>query len=140
MKVINSYKFDILKKVWLSKDQFLSTEEMTKMLNHCCKHHDVPDEEQPSRQVDENVIPPITDPFGESWRQPDRAKILIDRDVAVMSEESFEQLFNYETSVPTGVYVGKMWRRGRILCWYDLSDKGKKFCSTKIKRIITYAV
>lgn len=56
-------------------------------------------------------IPPITDPMGKYWKQPDRREILIDETHAVMSQRTFEQLATYSASFPTGVYEGKMWKR-----------------------------
>ncbi len=58
-------------------------------------------------------IPPITDPMGRHWSQPDRQSILIDATHAVMSRQTFESLAEYSCSTPTGVYVGKMWRQHR---------------------------
>lgn len=58
-----------------------------------------------------NTIPPITDPLGKYWDQPDTSKILVDDTHAVMSQATFEQLAEYSTTNPSGVYHGKMWRR-----------------------------
>jgi hypothetical protein len=55
-------------------------------------------------------IPPITDPMGKGWRQPNRFDIEIDSTHAVMSRKTFEQLSEYSCSTPSGVYPGKMWR------------------------------
>jgi len=60
-----------------------------------------------------NVIPPITEPMGKYWKQPDPSKILIDDTHAVMDEKTFLMLHDYSYSNPTGVYPGKMWRYGR---------------------------
>ncbi len=56
-------------------------------------------------------IPPITDPMGKYWKQPDRREILIDESHAVMTRGSFDQLQEYSASFPSGVYEGKMWKR-----------------------------
>jgi hypothetical protein len=73
-----------------------------------------------------NSIPPITDPDGRYWTQPDRDGILIDDKYACMSEGDFDLLKNYSLSTPTGTYVGKMWKmhhNGKwYLRWYDSLD------------------
>jgi hypothetical protein len=85
------------------------------------------------------MIPPITDPLGASWKQPKRENILIDGTHAVMSVGDFNSLLEYSSSIPSGVYPGKMWRRndglldrqylanGRVpvwlLCWYAESKR-----------------
>lgn len=68
-------------------------------------------------------VPEITDPLGKGWRQPKLEDIEFSLSHAHMSQESFNQLYNYELSIPSGVYDGKMWRsrdrRGRpLLMWY----------------------
>lgn len=98
---------------------------------------------------DKNVIPEITDPHGSSWRQPDRAEILIDDTHALMSEESFNKLAEYSMSQPSGVYPGKMWRRNQnvfkpnapkrwVLCWYgaEFEDGGEKYVSNNYRKIL----
>ena len=72
-----------------------------------------------------HAIPPITDPMGRFWDQPDRGEILVDDRHAVMTRATFDALADYSSSVPTGVYAGKMWRRRRwigkdewLLCWF----------------------
>lgn len=57
------------------------------------------------------VIPPITDPLGRSWDQPDRRLILIDDTHALMTRDTFDALAEYSCSYPSGVYPGKMWKR-----------------------------
>ena len=73
-------------------------------------------------------IPVITDPLGKHWDQPEIAKIeLRIGGVAIMSKESFDQLAQYDCSIPSGKYEGKMWKRsvenGHQLCWYSNSKK-----------------
>ena len=70
-------------------------------------------------------IPPITDPLGKYWDQPPRTNILVDDKHAVMARADFGELGEYSHSIPTGVYVGKMWKAkgpdGRWwLRWYDI--------------------
>ncbi len=60
--------------------------------------------------ADKNAIPPITDPMGKYWRQPDRHAILLDDTHAIMPQHVFDSLSEYNCSMPTGVYPGKMWK------------------------------
>jgi hypothetical protein len=95
-----------------------------------------------------DLIPPITDPQGRYWEQPDSGQILVDDKVAMMTEAVFLKLPNYSCSNPTGVYPGKMWRRaaryGRqevydkwYLCWYGLhATDPENYCTTKCREII----
>ena len=68
-------------------------------------------------------IPPITDPLGKYWEQPEQAEISLSLSHAHMSAETWRKLKHYQSSIPSGTYDGKMWKkqdwRGRwILCWY----------------------
>ena len=64
-------------------------------------------------------IPECIHPLSKYWDQPKNTEIEIDDSHALMSEESFRELPEYSLSVPTGVYVGKMWKsRGRNDEWY----------------------
>lgn len=70
------------------------------------------------------TIPPITDPLGLYWEQPSREAILIDERNAIMASADWKRLHQYDCSVPSGTYIGKMWgcttRTGeRLLRWYD---------------------
>jgi hypothetical protein len=78
----------------------------------------------------DTIIPPIIHPLGSAWRQPSRENILIDDIHALMSKEDFDLLHNYETSIPSGVYEGKVWRNGMCLLWWDacLTDLNKCTC------------
>ena len=105
--------------------------------------------------IDECPVPPITDPMGRGWEQPDRLKMVFDSKTVIMSREDFNKLYEYSTSNPTGCYLGKMWKRQNYniikgdddedvikwlhtwkLCWFDLSSKGDKWCSTETREII----
>lgn len=73
------------------------------------------------------MLPAMTDPLGKHWRQ---AKDLRDRVTlydthAAIGESDWQSLSNYETSSPSGVYAGKVWRRGPLLCWYGEVNDGK---------------
>lgn len=91
-----------------------------------------------------NLIPPMTDPQGRYWDQPPTEDILIDDTHAVMNRKTFEQLEEYNCTLPTGVYPGKMWRYNgmayhnyphHLLRWYDHSTIGPGYCSNE-QRII----
>ena len=71
---------------------------------------------------DGHAIPPMTHELSRHWRQPNRDEILIDDTHAVMSAATWEKLARYDTSTPSGVYEGKMWRRRGMLCWFGFSD------------------
>lgn len=64
-----------------------------------------------------NTIPPITDPMGRSWRQPPTSSVVLDDTHALMSRSTFDELPEYSSSYPTGVYPGKMWKAGFPGCW-----------------------
>lgn len=97
-----------------------------------------------------NAIPPMTDPLGKYWEQPDPAGILLDDMHALMTERTFLSLKDYSCSTPSGVYPGKMWRRhdgshnqafiragGKptwLLCWYGPVVNGK--CSVNTREVL----
>jgi hypothetical protein len=97
-------------------------------------------------------IPAMTDPLGRHWEQPRRQDIEIDRDHAIMTRATFDQLPAYNATSPSGVYPGKMWRRfngaadlaflrrgGRpewCLCWYGPSARGPEWCTTHMRTIL----
>lgn len=93
--------------------------------------------------IDENVIPPITDPMGKYWEQPDPSKILVDDKHALMDEATFLKIHDYSYSQPSGVYAGKMWRCGRPtswghrwwLKWFGLHED-PTLCSGHVREII----
>lgn len=98
--------------------------------------------------ITEHVIPPITEPMGRHWRQPDRRRITIDATHALLTQSDFELLGEYSCSTPTGVYPGKMWKRDNNayrtprrdpewwLVWFGLSSKGDDWCSNNYRRIL----
>lgn len=75
--------------------------------------------------LDENVIPPMTHPWGQHWEQPAPKNIVVDDKFAAMSKKDFDRLPDYTCSEPTGKYNGKMWKGEFIvskekkwyLCW-----------------------
>lgn len=58
----------------------------------------------------DNIIPPMTHPYGMCWQQPPTYLILIDDTHAVMSRLDFEILMDYTRSQPSALYNGKMWK------------------------------
>lgn len=98
------------------------------------------------------VIPPISDSMGRNWEQPRRDEILMDSEHAAMTKPAFEKLAEYSATYPSGVYIGKMWKRNDglfdqnyrerggkpewMLCWYGESDQGAGFCSINTRLIL----
>lgn len=81
----------------------------------------------------------MTDPLGKYWDAPDRSEISMSLAFAWMTKRSFDKLHTYQSSIPTGEYIGKMWkkqdRRGRwMLVYYDV-DPEPGFLSIKYFRI-----
>jgi hypothetical protein len=92
-----------------------------------------------------NQIPPMTNDLGAYWEQPKANEILIDDTHAVMSTKTFNALKQYNCSMPSGVYEGKMWcydssfyHGGKecFLRWYDFSEIGPGYVSNEQRIII----
>lgn len=99
----------------------------------------------------EKFVPPITEPLGKHWKQPDRKEILMDETHCLMSGQTFYSLPEYSATRPSGVYPGKMWRRhdgafdcaylasgGKpewMLCWFGECDD-PKMCSNHSRKIL----
>ena len=85
------------------------------------------------------MIPPITHELGAYWKQPPLSDLLVDETHAVMTERTLKALAEYSTTIPTGVYEGKMWRRatypGWLLCWYGPGDRPDN-CSIATREIL----
>lgn len=80
-----------------------------------------------SPEAADQRIPALESPYGPgSWQQPGRDNIEIDNTHALMTRDTFAQLLEYSATIPTGVYVGKMWRRqtvsGWLLAWFGPGD------------------
>ena len=91
----------------------------------------------------EDIVPEITHPLGKHWDQPKRSDILLnkDEDVFVMTEEIFNKLATYNTSIPSGAYEGKMWKSTRFgknyLMWYgEDKDPNKVSINNKLISIV----
>lgn len=88
-----------------------------------------------------NSIPEMTNPLGKYWEQPNVKEILIENNNAIMTGVTFNKLKNYSHSIPSGVYVGKMWRgvsrEGiNFLAWYGESDKPNECLIHRIEIIL----
>lgn len=85
-------------------------------------------------------IPPITEPMGRYWSGPKAKDIQIDDTHALMTKRSFNKLLDYSISIPTGVYIGKMWKAYRkgvwYLIWFGESEYPDK-CSQNVREILT---
>lgn len=98
-----------------------------------------------------NQIPVMTDPLGRYWEQPDLSSVLIDETHALLTSEQFDKLSEYSSSIPSGVYEGKAWKRhnGEFdeafkraggqpywqLGWFGPSDDPSK-CSVNFRSIL----
>ncbi len=81
------------------------------------------------------MIPAMTDPLGNYWKQPPASSILVDGAHAIMDRATRDSLAVYDASLPSGVYVGKMWRCRGWLCWYGpCADPGH--CSIERREIL----
>lgn len=83
-------------------------------------------------------IPPMNNPLGSHWSQPNVQNIDIDETHALMDEKSFNELKDYSGSLPSGVYEGKMWKRkykgSWYLAWYGFAEGD--FCSNNFREIL----
>lgn len=88
-----------------------------------------------------SIIPPITDPLGRSWKQPNPERILLDATHAVMDRTTYDALLTYSTSVPSGVYPGKMWKAvfsdgTADLRWFGIVPGRPDVCSNNHRAIL----
>lgn len=89
-----------------------------------------------------NPVPKMVDPLGTAWSQPDPNNFQFFQRVnggkmfVNLSENDKSELKVYESSIPSGVYHGKMWRCEGELRWYGV-DPDPKFCSNGTAKIIT---
>jgi hypothetical protein len=89
-----------------------------------------------------NPIPPITDDMGKNWRQP--PSNLMDFDAVpgyvIMSQAEFKMLARYDTTMPSGVYPGKMWKRDEggvdLLVWFGIVPDKPDVCSIEHRTIM----
>jgi hypothetical protein len=77
------------------------------------------------------TIPPMTHELSSGWRQPRLEDILVDEHCAVMTQRTADQLYQYDTSWPTAIYAGKMWKRQEdelLLCWVQPNPDNPHSC------------
>ncbi len=93
-------------------------------------------------------IPQLVDPMGRYYRQPHRNEIDFRKGgVAWMKLHTFNLLPEYSSTLPSGVYAGKMWKRHDgvhhlrskakpewLLCWYA-DIEGTDRCSVEYRPI-----
>lgn len=85
------------------------------------------------------MIPEMTDPLGKHWDQPkDIRSAPMDEYTVLLDQRQVNQLSEYSTSYPSGVYPGKCWKRqekeGFLLVWYGDEDDGMcPICYRKIE-------
>lgn len=87
-----------------------------------------------------SFIPEMTDPMGRHWRQPKglNSRVVADDCNAMIAPQDLAALPEYSSTIPTGVYPGKMWRAeyhdGTYLCWYG--EEVQKRCSVNCRRVL----
>lgn len=84
------------------------------------------------------VIPPMKHQWSKGWSQPALNEIdLSNGRTAVMPLSAFKKLSEYSSSLPSGVYEGKMWRArascasGWVLRWFDASPTDPDKCAVR---------
>lgn len=93
-----------------------------------------------------NVIPRMTDPLGKYWDQPiDIREAPMDDFHVILTPKQMDQLSEYSSTYPTGVYDGKCWLRvemadritirHRYLCWYGPSTE-RDVCKIHAREIL----
>lgn len=102
------------------------------------------------KERNKNYIPDMVHPLSKGWlKQPNRENIVIDDQYALMSQKDFDTLAEYSTSIPTGVYEGKMWKAHKyeliddkkvwhwFLCWFGLSNLPGKVSNNMREILLT---
>lgn len=97
-----------------------------------------------------NIIPPITDPMGKSWNQPSLDRIEVGDEYATLSKKDLDSLPEYSSTLPSGVYPGKMWKRHDgvydpvckvedrkwLLCWFGEVPGDPNKCSINHRSVL----
>lgn len=86
----------------------------------------------------------MTHPYGKVWNQPaDIRTVPMNKTHVLLSRVQFRKLSEYSSSIPSGVYDGKCWKRRErgvwLLCWYGPSDDPKN-CAVMSREIRIGAV
>lgn len=87
------------------------------------------------------MIPEMTDPLGKHWNQPkDMTSVEMDDKHALLTPLQYEMLHEYSSTIPTGVYPGKCWKRlqsdGWLLAWFEEVPTNPKLCSIHFREIL----
>jgi hypothetical protein len=92
-----------------------------------------------TRRRADRMIPPITDPLGCHWRQPAREDVLVDDERAVLSCGTYQQLEEHSSTIPSGVFPGKMWKAmygdRAYFRWFGIVDERTDVCSNNEREI-----
>ncbi len=86
--------------------------------------------------IDKNNIPPLPLLMPEQWVQPSVEDLIVDNEYTVMTQQSFNLLQHYQHSIPAKIYVGKMWRKGDLLCWWRYRDSSESQISIEYRKIL----
>jgi hypothetical protein len=85
------------------------------------------------------MIPEMTDPLGKHWEQPRTIREApMDDDHVLLTKAQFDRLHEYSSTLPTGVYPGKCWKRKEdrwLLVWYGLTPDPTQ-CSIEFREIL----
>ena len=85
-------------------------------------------------------LPAMTHPMSRHWQQPPTERVLVDDDHALMTTADFDQLLEYSSSIPTGTYPGKMWKRDEQgewwLGWFSAHPTDPKLLRIHWRRIL----
>lgn len=112
----------------------------------CGREKPVPEKDPDDTPLDHDPhpIPPMTHPLAKHWDQPPREHIVITPAEARMTQETMRRLATYDSTLPSGVYPGKMWLRNQpipqtdktvpLLCWY--AEDGMDHCKVENRRIV----
>jgi hypothetical protein len=83
------------------------------------------------------TIPDMIDPLGKCWDQPERSELTMQSDRVLMTEQTLNKLKEYSSSIPSGKYIGKMWKRKNnedwMLCWYGENENPELLSINKLK-------
>ena len=78
--------------------------------------------------------------MGKYWEQPKREQIAVDDTHALMTDVEFKMLAVYSSSIPNGVYPGKMWKAfngGKWwLRWFGEHPTDPGLCTNNHREII----
>ena len=87
-----------------------------------------------------NNIPAMTNPLGKYWQQPDPKNFIVSYKYVLMTQKEFDELLEYSSSVPSGVYIGKLWKSHWSgiwkLVWLSEGDKEKTYLNNNYREIL----